>query len=148
MIRMAHEKIRYKAVIADQTYTIIGRETKHHMDIVTNLINEQLAELKELSPQIDNEQAAILMAVNALSDQLKKQEKNLELEKEVANLKKKMIKFTEMENRIKRIEAIENEAREVLKENGQPDREIKNHMEAQQILNEKRKGQIKQKSSN
>ncbi len=88
------------------------------------------------------------MAVNALSDQLKKQEKNLELEKEVANLKKKMIKFTEMENRIKRIEAIENEAREVLKENGQPDREIKNHMEAQQILNEKRKGQIKQKSSN
>ena len=50
-----------------------------------------------------------------------------------------MIKFTEMENRIKRIEAIENEAREVLKENGQPDREIKNHMEAQQILNEKEK---------
>ena len=54
MIRMAHEKTRYKAVIADQTYTIIGRETKHHMDIVTNLINEQLKELKELSPQIDN----------------------------------------------------------------------------------------------
>ena len=88
------------------------------------------------------------MAVNALSDQLKKQERNLELEKEVADLKKKMIKFVEMENRIKRIEAIENEAREVLKENGQADREIKNHVEAQQILNEKRKGQIKQKSSN
>ena len=30
-----------------------------------------------------------------------------------------MIKFTELENRVKRIEAIENEAREVLKENGQ-----------------------------
>ena len=30
---------------------------------------------------------------------------------------------------------------------GQPDREIKNHVEAQQILNEKRKGQIKQKSA-
>ena len=65
---MAHEKTRYKAVIANQTYTIIGRETKHHMDIVTKLINEQLAELKQLSPQMDNEQAAILMAVNALSD--------------------------------------------------------------------------------
>lgn len=50
-----------------------------------------------------------------------------------------MIKFVEMENRIKRIEAIENEAREVLKENGQADREIKNHVEAQQILNEKEK---------
>ncbi|HFD1736324.1 cell division protein ZapA [Enterococcus sp. GC37] len=145
---MAHEKTRYKAVIANQTYTIIGRETKHHMDIVTKLINEQLAELKQLSPQIDNEQAAILMAVNALSDQLKKQERILELEEETAELKKKMIKFTELENRVKRIEAIENEAREVLKENGQADHTIKNHVEAQQILNEKRKGQIKQKSSN
>lgn len=148
MIRMAQEKTRYKAVIANQTYTIIGRETKHHMDIVTKLINEQLAELKQLSPQMDNEQAAILMAVNALSDQLKKQERILELEEETAELKKKMIKFTELENRVKRIEAIENEAREVLKENGQADHTIKNHVEAQQILNEKRKGQIKQKSSN
>lgn len=145
---MAHEKTRYKAVIANQTYTIIGRETKHHMDIVTKLINEQLAELKQLSPQMDNEQAAILMAVNALSDQLKKQERILELEEETAELKKKMIKFTELENRVKRIEAIENEAREVLKENGQADHTIKNHVEVQQILNEKRKGQIKQKSSN
>lgn len=145
---MAHEKTRYKAVIANQTYTIIGRETKHHMDIVTKLINEQLAELKQLSPQMDNEQAAILMVVNALSDQLKKQERILELEEETAELKKKMIKFTELENRVKRIEAIENEAREVLKENGQADHTIKNHVEAQQILNEKRKGQIKQKSSN
>ena len=145
---MAHEKTRYKAVIANQTYTIIGRETKHHMDIVTKLINEQLAELKQLSPQMDNEQAAILMAVNALSDQLKKQERILELEEETAELKKKMIKFTELENRVKRIEAIENEAREVLKENGQADHTINNHVEAQQILNEKRKGQIKQKSSN
>ena len=145
---MAHEKTRYKAVIANQTYTIIGRETKHHMDIVTKLINEQLAELKQLSPQMDNEQAAILMAVNALSDQLKKQERILELEEETAELKKKMIKFTELENRVKRIEAIENEAPEVLKENGQADHTIKNHVEAQQILNEKRKGQIKQKSSN
>ncbi|BDP74438.1 cell division protein ZapA [Enterococcus faecium] len=136
---MAHEKTRYKAVIANQTYTIIGRETKHHMDIVTKLINEQLAELKQLSPQMDNEQAAILMAVNALSDQLKKQERILELEEETAELKKKMIKFTELENRVKRIEAIENEAREVLKENGQADHTIKNHVEAQQILNEKRK---------
>ncbi|HEN1903439.1 TPA: cell division protein ZapA, partial [Enterococcus faecium] len=131
---MAHEKTRYKAVIANQTYTIIGRETKHHMDIVTKLINEQLAELKQLSPQMDNEQAAILMAVNALSDQLKKQERILELEEETAELKKKMIKFTELENRVKRIEAIENEAREVLKENGQADHTIKNHVEAQQIL--------------
>jgi cell division protein ZapA len=145
---MAHEKTRYKAVIANQTYTIIGRETKQHMDAVTKLVNEQLLEIKNLSPQLDNEQAAILMAVNALSDQLKKQERILGLEEEVSALKKKMIKFTELENRVKRMEAIENEAREVLKETGRGDVEIKNHVEAQQILNENRKNQIKQKSSN
>lgn len=145
---MAHEKTRYKAVIANQTYTIIGRETKQHMDAVTKLVNEQLLEIKNLSPQLDNEQAAILMAVNALSDQLKKQERILGLEEEVSGLKKKMIKFTELENRVKRMEAIENEAREVLKETGRGDVEIKNHVEAQQILNENRKNQIKQKSSN
>ena len=142
------ENYSNKAVIQEEVLIL----TELLEDITKNMLApetiEKIIQLKELSTQIDNEQAAILMAVNALSDQLKKQEKNLELEKEVANLKKKMIKFTEMENRIKRIEAIENEAREVLKENGQPDREIKNHMEAQQILNEKRKGQIKQKSSN
>ncbi|BDP50710.1 cell division protein ZapA [Enterococcus faecium] len=145
---MAHEKTRYKAVIANQTYTIIGRETKHHMDIVTKLFIRTALYFGWISSQMDNEQAAILMAVNALSDQLKKQERILELEEETAELKKKMIKFTELENRVKRIEAIENEAREVLKENGQADHTIKNHVEAQQILNEKRKGQIKQKSSN
>ena len=68
-------------MIADQTYTIIGQESKQHMDMVTKLINEQLAELKELSPQLDNEQAAILLAVNAFSDQLKRQGKKFEFNK-------------------------------------------------------------------
>ena len=74
--------------------------------------------------------------------------KNIGAGRRNSRIKEKMIKFTELENRVKRIEAIENEAREVLKENGQADHTIKNHVEAQQILNEKRKGQIKQKSSN
>lgn len=115
---MVDKKTRYKSVIGDQTYTIIGHETKHHMDIVTKLVNEQLTELKLLSPKMNNEQAAILIAINALSDQIKKQEKNLELEEEMAQLKKKMIKFKEMENRIKYVETIENEESEVLKDSG------------------------------
>ncbi|ALS00781.1 cell division protein ZapA [Enterococcus silesiacus] len=144
---MVKEKTRYKAVIADHTYTIIGQESKQHMDLVTKLVNEQLAELKHISPQTNDEQASVLLAINAISDQLKKQEKVLNLEQEVAELKKRTIRLAELENRIKRIEAIEEEARGVLKKNGQEDVEIHNHMEAQQILNENRKQQIQSKST-
>ncbi|MEI5995547.1 cell division protein ZapA [Candidatus Enterococcus mansonii] len=144
---MVKEKTRYKAVIADHTYTIIGQESKQHMDLVTKLVNEQLAEIKHISPQTNNEQASVLLAINAISDQLKKQEKLLHLEQEVAEFKKKTIRLAELENRIKRIEAIEEEARGVLKKNGQEDVEIHNHMEAQQILNENRKQQIQNKST-
>ncbi|MGM0125106.1 cell division protein ZapA [Enterococcus sp. AZ194] len=144
---MVQEKKRYKAVIAGQNYTIIGQEGKRHMDLVTKLVNDQLNEIKQMSPQIDTEQASVLLAINAMSDQLKKQEKLLKLEKQVAELKQSAIRVVELENRVKRIEAIEAEAREVLDKNGQGEVEIQNHVEAQQILNENRKRQIQQKTA-
>ncbi|EOH8744920.1 cell division protein ZapA [Enterococcus faecalis] len=140
----SNEKTRYKAIIADHTYTIIGQESKQHMDLVTKIVNEQLAEIKHLSPQTDTEQASVLLAINAISDQLKKQEYALKLEKQVADLKQKTIRLAELENRVRRMEIIE-EARDVLKKNGQEDVEIHNHVEAQQILNENRKQQIQNK---
>ena len=138
----SNEKTRYKAIIADHTYTIIGQESKQHMDLVTKIVNEQLAEIKHLSPQTDTEQASVLLAINAISDQLKKQEYALKLEKQVADLKQKTIRLAELENRVRRMEK---EARDVLKKNGQEDVEIHNHVEAQQILNENRKQQIQNK---
>ena len=146
-MKMSSPKTRYKANIDGQTYTIIGHESKEHMDLVVRLVNEQLNEIKSLSPQIDNEQAAILASVNAISDQLKKQAKIMELEKENQELHQKTIKLVELENRIKRIETIEKEAKEVLEKNGQTEVEIQNHVQAQQILNEERKRSIQEKSS-
>ena len=144
---MSSPKTRYKANIDGQSYTIIGHESKEHMDLVVRLVNEQLNEIKSLSPKIDNEQTAILVSVNAISDQLKKQAKIMELEKENQELHQKTIKLVELENRIKRIEAIEKEAKEVLEKNGQTEVEIQNHVQAQQILNEERKRSIQEKSS-
>lgn len=144
---MTEQKKRYKAVIANQSYTIIGRESKEHMDMVTRLVNDQLLEIMQLSPQTDQEQASILLAINAVSDQLKKQEQLLVLQKKVDELRGQAIKATELENRIKRIEAIESEARKVLGETGRSDVEIHNHVEAQQILNEQRKRKIQEKTA-
>jgi len=141
------QKKRFKAVINNQAYTIIGQESTEHMTLVTKIVNDQLNEIKNLSPQIDNEQAAILLAVNAISDQLKKQEQLLHLTKKNEELHKKAIKVTELENRIQRIEAIEVEAKEVLERTGRGKVAIKNHVEAQQILNEERKRTIQNKTS-
>ncbi|HRL51888.1 cell division protein ZapA [Enterococcus aquimarinus] len=144
---MAKAKIRYKAVIANQSYTIIGQETSQHMDRVTRLVNEQLQEIRQMAPQTSQEEAAILLAVNAISDQLKKQEELLTIREKMIGLKEQALKSIELENRLKRIEAIEIEAKEVLERTGRGDVEIRNHMEAQQILNEERKRTIQNKTA-
>ncbi|MFD1456029.1 cell division protein ZapA [Levilactobacillus lanxiensis] len=68
---MTEETHRFKAVIAGKSYTIVGQATDEHMRAVTEVLNEQFTQLKELSPNISKEDAAILMAFNAVSDQLK-----------------------------------------------------------------------------
>lgn len=104
------------------------------MDRVTRLVNEQLQEIRQMAPQTSQEEAAILLAVNAISDQLKKQEELLTIREKMIGLKEQALKSIELENRLKRIEAIEIEAKEVLERTGRGDVEIRNHMEAQQIL--------------
>lgn len=63
------------------------------MKAASDLVEEQLTQLKELTTGLDGERRAILMAVNAVSDQLELQEKlnelqkkNRQLEQQVASL--------------------------------------------------------------
>lgn len=139
---------RYKAIVAGQIYTIIGQESKQHMDMVTALINEQLNEIMSLSPDITEEKASILLAINAVSDQLKKQEALMKLEKQQTTLDGQAAHNLELENRIKKIEAIEAEAKEIMRKNGKADVPIRNHVEAQQIVNENRKREIQKRAAN
>ena len=69
------------------------------------------------------------------------------MEQKLADLKGIAIRATELENKLKRIEAIEKEAKAVLEKNGQKDVTIHNHLEAQHILNEERKRTIKEKTA-
>ncbi|MGC3147860.1 cell division protein ZapA, partial [Enterococcus faecalis] len=39
----SNEKTRYKAIIADHSYTIIGQVSKQHLDLVTTIVIEQVA---------------------------------------------------------------------------------------------------------
>lgn len=78
---MAGKNHRYKAKIGSRAFTIIGKQDDVHMSIVEELLNEQLELIKEKSPDIDDESAAILLAVNAVSQQVLMQEK-IEINKE------------------------------------------------------------------
>lgn len=139
---------RYKAIVAGQTYTIIGQESKLHMDMVTALVNEQLEEIMSLSPEITQEKAAMLLAINAVSDQIKKQEALMKMEKQQYTLDGQAAHNLELENRIKKIEAIEAEAKEIMRKNGKENVPIRNHVEAQQIVNENRKREIQKRAAN
>ena len=68
---MSEEKRRFKAVIGDKAYTIIGPGSEQHFLTVTKLSNERLDQVKKLAPDLTAEEQAILVAFNAVSDQVK-----------------------------------------------------------------------------
>lgn len=139
------EKKRFKAVINNKTYTIVGTEEKSQLEMVTQLINEQLTEVKNLSSTLTTEDAAILVAVNAVNDQLKKQTQILMQQKEMAELKRANAQMRILENKVRQMELVEEKARNGLKEAG-IDQEITNPIQAQQVLNELQKQKIQHKA--
>lgn len=68
---MSEEKRRFKAVIGDKAYTIIGPGSEQHFLTVTKLLNGRLDQVKKLAPDLTAEEQAILVAFNAVSDQVK-----------------------------------------------------------------------------
>lgn len=139
------ENKRYKANIAGNTYTIIGKESHYHMDIVNQLANEQLETIMKNAPKLSTEQAAILLAINTLSVQIKQQETILDLKKDISDLEDELEKMMALEERLNKIEAREKETRKkVIQENRElTDEEMLNQIEIQKIVNEQAKEKIK-----
>lgn len=80
---MANQKRRTKAIINGKEYTIVGDKSAAHVELVAETINEQLEELNSLSTSLSKEEQAILMAVNAVSDQVKMQQELIALEEKI-----------------------------------------------------------------
>ena len=70
---MSDQVRRFKVEIDGQTYTVIGKHSPEHMKAVVDTVEEQLNQIKEMMPSLSKEKAAILIALNAVSDQLEKQ---------------------------------------------------------------------------
>jgi len=140
---MTQEKNRFKATIAGKEYTIIGPEDRDHMSLVTSLVNQQLKEIQGLSSDISLERASILLAINAVSDQVKKQEEVFILEEELKAIDNRIKRVDEIENRLKELRKAEKSTRDVSDQMNLEDDEI-SIIEAQRIINERAKEKIKQ----
>lgn len=84
---MSNDKKRVKVVINEKEYTIIGTKSAAHIKLVAKTINEQLEKLDELSNDLSREEQAILMAVNAVSDQINSHKQMIQLENKIKNNK-------------------------------------------------------------
>jgi cell division protein ZapA len=100
------QKSRYKAIIDGVQYTIVSSETKKSLDLVTQIVDEQFCTLKQKVKGATGEQMAILLAINAVNDQLKKQANNITLIKKNEELKAQLLaaqkKITSIESKLKR----------------------------------------------
>ena len=80
---MTTEKRRVKVTIDEKDYTIISNKSATHIKLVAETINKQLKELNELSSNLSKEEQAILIAVNAISDQIDYQHQMIQLEEKL-----------------------------------------------------------------
>ena len=80
---MAEGKRRFKVQIDGEEFTIIGKGTPEHMNAVMEVANQELATIKKMMPSLSEKKAALLLAINAVSDQLEKQEELDKLQQKI-----------------------------------------------------------------
>ena len=148
-------KTRYKAEISGETYTIIGTETKAHMDAVVGLANYQIDKILECSPSTSLSKASVLLAINVLSDELHLQEKYNQLEAQltdlnkdkdyIAELEKALTRISELERRLTRFEVYDKKARDIVAAENL-DYEDLSLAEIQELINKHNLEKIQQES--
>ncbi|EKK20919.1 hypothetical protein B808_1233 [Fructilactobacillus florum 8D] len=64
------EKKRFKTDIDGKSYTFIGTASDEHMQSVAQILNHELATIKQQASDLNSVDAALLVAFNAISKQL------------------------------------------------------------------------------
>lgn len=82
---MPEGKSRYKATIDGESYTIVGPKSQKHMQVVAETVDEQLTQLKELTKGMSKEKRAVLIAINAVSDQLAMRKELEEIKEQISD---------------------------------------------------------------
>lgn len=66
-----NERKKIDVKINRRKYTIVGTESKEHMELVAKLVNDKMNEIYEANKHLDTTKLAVLTAINTMSDYLK-----------------------------------------------------------------------------
>lgn len=83
---MSQSLNRVKVKIGNEEYTVISNYSSSHVNVATELLNEQLEQLEKVSPELDDTKRVILLALNTVS-------KQIVLEQEIQRLNKQIKKM-------------------------------------------------------
>lgn len=81
-IGVADEKrTKITVEIKDKEYTIVGTESKEHVEYVAHLVNDKMNEIHQANKHLDTSKLAVLTAINTMNEFVKLQEEFDELMK-------------------------------------------------------------------
>ena len=66
-----NKRKRIEVKINRRKYTIVGTESKEHIELVAKLVDDKMNEIYEANKHLDTTKLAVLTAVNTMNDYLK-----------------------------------------------------------------------------
>lgn len=71
-----NEKTRITVEINRTKYTIVGNESKEHVEKVARLVNEKMEDIRNANKHLDTSRLAVLTAINTMNDYVKLKEEH------------------------------------------------------------------------
>lgn len=66
-----NERTKITVTINKRSYTIVGTESKEHVELVAKLVNDKMDEIYRVNKHLDSTSLAVLTAINTMNDYLK-----------------------------------------------------------------------------
>ena len=66
-----NERTKITVTINKRSYTIVGTESKEHVELVAKLVNDKMDEIYRANKHLDSTSLAVLTAINTMNDYLK-----------------------------------------------------------------------------
>lgn len=73
------KKNRVSVEINKRTYTIVGPESKEHVELVASLVDQKMRDIRSANKHLDSTKLAVLTALNTMNEYIKLQEEYEEL---------------------------------------------------------------------
>jgi len=73
------KKNRVSVDINKRTYTIVGPESREHVELVASLVDDKMQEIRAANKHLDSTKLAVLTALNTMNEYIKLKEEYDEL---------------------------------------------------------------------